>query len=228
MKVKSIIVAHRAQMNKQLGGAVDILGSFDNMIQPIFPVPMEHMSIVLTIEEILKPTLLEVRINGTNDDLITKGEFRPMVDQFGVGKKIFDLDKFIIPKRGKYTIELFEKIGKDKVKFLSEHTLFIADYPPQREISPEKIEEILKSDDLIKVVKTEFQPVGLDHTIKIQHSLDKDVPLAEGYISIPDENKIVIDGKEIDLLGLKRHLEWMFGNPIPKNKEEEAKKTEKK
>ncbi|MDP0487956.1 MAG: hypothetical protein Q7K36_00420 [Fusobacterium sp. JB020] len=228
MKVKSIVVAHRAQMNKQLGGAVDILGSFDNMIQPIFPVPMDHMSIILTIEEILKPTLFEIRINGVDDDLITKGEFRPMIDPFGVGKKIFDLDKFIIPKRGRYTIELFEKLGEDKVKFISEHTLFVADYPPQREITPDQVKKILESDDLIKVVKTEFQPFGLDHTIKVQHSLDENIPLAEGYVAIPEENKIVVDGKEIDLLGLRRHLEWMFGNPVPKNNEEEPKKNEKK
>ena len=26
----------------------------------------------------------------------------------------------------------------------------------------------------------------------------------------------VVDGKEIDLLGLRRHLEWMFGRPMPK------------
>lgn len=227
MKVRSVVVAHQAKMSNQLGGAVDILGSFDNMIQPIFPVPMEHMSIILTIEEILQPTLFEIRINGAKEELITKGEFRPMVDPFGVGKKIFDLEKFIIPERGKYTIELFEKIGEGKVKFVSEHTLFIADYPPQREISPEQAEKILKTEDVIKVVKTEFQPLGLSHTIKIQHSLDKEIPLAEGYMAIPEDNKIIVDEKEIDLLGLKRHLEWMFGNPIPKNSNDKNKEENK-
>lgn len=227
MKVRSVVVAHQAKMSNQLGGAVDIFGSFDNMIQPIFPVPMEHMSIILTIEEILQPTLFEIRINGSKEELITKGEFRPMVDPFGVGKKIFDLEKFIIPERGKYTIELFEKIGEGKVKFISEHTLFIADYPPQREISPEQVEKILNTEDVIKVVKTEFQPLGLSHTIKIQHSLDKEIPLAEGYMAIPQENKIIVDGKEIDLLGLKRHLEWMFGNPIPKNSDDKKKEESK-
>lgn len=94
MTVKSIVVAYKAQMNQQMGGAVDILGAFDNMIQPMFPVPMRHMSIVLTIEGIVKPTTFEVRINGVNDDLITKGEFMPMVDPFGVGKKFLTLKIF--------------------------------------------------------------------------------------------------------------------------------------
>ena len=38
----------------------------------------------------------------------------------------------------------------------------------------------------------------------------------DGYVTIPENNKLVVDGKEIDLLGLRRHLEWMFGRPMPK------------
>ncbi len=41
----------------------------------------------------------------------------------------------------------------------------------------------------------------------------------DGYVTIPENNKLVVDGKEIDLLGLRRHLEWMFGRPMPKAEE---------
>ena len=219
MTVKSIIVAFKAQMNQQMGGAVDIFGSFDNMIQPMFPVPMRHMSIVLTIEGIIKPTTFEVRINGVNDDLITKGEFTPMVDPFGVGKKILDIDDILIKDRGRYTIDVLEKTAEGKLKFMSSHTLFIADYPPQRQFTQEMIDAILAKDDVIKLVKTEFTPVGLNRTIKIQHNLDKNAPLEEGYISIPEGDKIIVDEKEYDLMGLRRQIEWMFGNPLPKKVE---------
>ncbi|WP_300359572.1 hypothetical protein [Fusobacterium sp.] len=219
MTVKSIVVAYKAQMNQQMGGAVDILGSFDNMIQPMFPVPMRHMSIVITIEGIIKPTTFEVRINGVNDDLITKGEFMPMVDPFGVGKKILDLENILIKDRGRYTIDVLEKTADGKHKFMSSHTLFIADYPPQRQFTPELVEKILATDDVIKLVKTEFTPVGMDKTIKIQHNLDKNAPLEEGYISIPEGDKITINEKEFDLMGLRRQIEWMFGNPLPKKEE---------
>lgn len=226
MTVKSIIVAYKAQMNQQMGGAVDILGSFDNMIQPMFPVPMRHMSIVVTIEGIVKPTTFEVRINGVNDDLITKGEFTPMVDPFGVGKKILDIDNILIKDRGRYTIDVLEKTAEGKCKFISSHTLFIADYPPQRQFNPEIVEKILANDDVIKMVKTEFTPAGLNRTIKIQHNLDKNAPIEDGYITIPEGDKITVDGKEYDLMGLRRQIEWMFGNPLPKkpeeNKEEKA------
>ena len=220
MTVKSIVVAYKAQMNPQMGGAVDILGSFDNMIQPMFPVPMRHMSIVLTIEGIVKPTTFEVRINGVNDDLITKGEFMPMVDPFGVGKKILDLENILIKDRGRYTIDVLEKLADGKCKFISSHTLFIADYPPQSQFTPEIVEKILAADDVIKHVKTEFTPAGLDRKIKIQHNLDKNAPVEDGYITIPEGDKIVVDGKEYDLMGLRRQIEWMFGNPLPKKPEE--------
>ena len=220
MKVKSVLAAYKAQMNQQMGGAVDIFGSFDNLIQPMFPVPMRNLSIVLTIEGILKPTVFEIRVNGANDDLITKGEFTPMVDPFGVGKKIFDIENILIPSRGRYTIDVLEKEADGKFKFMSTHTLFVADYPPQRQFTPEMVEEMIKDDSIIKIVKTEFTPVGLNRSIKIQHNLDKNAQIEEGYIAIPEGDKIVVDGKEFDLMGLRRQIEWMFGNPLPKKQDE--------
>ena len=219
MKVKSIIVAYKAQINENNGGVIDVLGSFDNMVQPMFPVPMKHMSIVLTIEEIVKPTIFEVRINGVNDDLISKGEVTLMVDPFGVGRKILDLENILIKDRGRYSIDVLEKLSDGKYKFISSHTLFIADYPPQRQFTPEIVEKILAADDVIKHVKTEFTPAGLDRKIKIQHNLDKNAPVEDGYITIPEGDKIVVDGKEYDLMGFRRQMEWMFGNPIQKGDE---------
>ena len=219
MKVKSIIVAYKAQINENNGGVIDVLGSFDNMVQPMFPVPMKHMSIVLTIEEIVRPTIFEVRINGVNDDLISKGEVTLMVDPFGVGRKILDLENILIKDRGRYTIDVLEKLSDGKYKFISSHTLFIADYPPQRQLTPEIVEKILATDGVVKQVNTEFTPIGLEKIIKIQHNLDKNEPIEEGYIAIPEGDKIIVDGKEYDLMGFRRQMEWMFGNPIQKGDE---------
>ncbi|SJZ47303.1 hypothetical protein SAMN02745174_00654 [Cetobacterium ceti] len=222
-KLKSAIVAHKAQMNQQIGGAVDILGAFDNLIQPMFPFPMMNLSIVLTFEGIEKPTVFEVRLNGPDDDLITKGEFMPMVDPFGVGKKIVDIEKFLIKKRGHYTLDIFEKMGED-VKFIQTETLFIADYPPQRPLTDEMVEEILKGEEVIKSVKTEFQPFGAQKPIKLQYNLDKNDILEEGYIAIPESDVIEIDGETYELVGVRRQIEWMFGNPIPKEENQEENK----
>lgn len=222
-KLKSAIVAHKAQMNQQIGGAVDILGAFDNLIQPMFPFPMMNLSIVLTFEGIEKPTVFEVRLNGPDDDLITKGEFMPMVDPFGVGKKIVDIEKFLIKKRGHYTLDIFEKMGED-VKFIQTETLFIADYPPQRPLTDEMVEEILNGEEVIKSVKTEFQPFGAQKPIKLQYNLDKNDILEEGYIAIPESDVIEIDGETYELVGVRRQIEWMFGNPIPKEENQEENK----
>ncbi len=214
-KVKNIIVAHAAQMSQQVGGAVDIFGSFDNIIQPLFPHPMMRLSIVLTFEEVTKPTVFEVRLNGPDDDLISRGELTPMVDPLGVGKKIIDIDRFLVKTRGKYTIDIFEKEGEE-LKFLKTETLFIAEYPPQRRFTPEQVEEISKNDELIRSVKTEFKPFGFENPIKLQHSLLKDSPVEDGFVGIPEDDRLEIDGQIIELTGVRRQIEWMFGNPIPK------------
>lgn len=217
-KIKNVIVAHGAQMSQQVGGAVDIYGAFDNLIQPIFPHPMMRLSIVLTFEEVMKPTTFEIRLNGPDDDLISRGELTPMVDPLGVGKKIIDIDKFLIKNRGRYTIDIFEKADKD-LKFLKTETLFIAEYPPQRQFTEEMIEEIVKNDELIRSVKTEFRPFGFENSIKIQHSLVKDEEIEDGFLVIPETDRIEIDGQILELTGVRRQIEWMFGNPIPKEEE---------
>ena len=218
-KIKSVVVAHAAQMSQQIGGAVDIFGSFDNLIQPIFPYPMMRLSIILTFEELTKPTVFEVRLNGPDDDLISRGELTPMVDPLGVGKKIIDIDKFLVKNRGKYTIDIFEKEGNE-LKFIKTETLFIAEYPPQRRFTEEQVEEISKNDELIRSVKTEFKPFGFENPIKLQHNLLKDAPIEEGFLFIPENDRLEIDGQLVELTGVRRQIEWMFGNPIPKEESE--------
>lgn len=227
-KLKNIIVAHRAQMNQHIPGAIDMMGAFDNLIQPIFPFPMMNLSIIITLEEIDKPSKFEVRLNSPSDELITKGDFIPLVDPFGTGKKILDLEKVLIKDRGLYTIDIFEKDEDGKVKFVAGEKLFIADYPPQRKFSPQLIADIISRDDIIKMVKTEFRPLdNPEKSMKIQISLDKSIELEEGFIDMPEDDKVTIDGKDYDLTGLRRQVEWMFGNPLPKEEKTEEVSEEK-
>ena len=125
----------------------------------VSPARVANLSIVLTFSDLERPTMFEVRLNAPDDTLITKGEFGVYLDPFGVGKKILDLEKFLITERGKYTIDIFEKIAEDKVKFIETADLFIADYPPQRRFADEEIAHILAAEGVIKTVKTEFKPV---------------------------------------------------------------------
>ncbi|MGY0394579.1 MULTISPECIES: hypothetical protein [unclassified Fusobacterium] len=229
-KLKHVITAYKAQMNPQVNGVIDIFGEFDNLIQPMFPFPMANLSIVVTVNELQRPTMFEVRINAPDDTLITKGEFGILPDPFGVGKKILDLEKFIVGERGKYTIDLFEKVAEDKVKFIATEDLFIADYPPQRRLSDEDKAKILATEGVIKTVRTEFKPVE-GELIKLQVNLDKSMPLDEGYTAIPEDDRLVVGDKEFNLTGIRRQIEWLFGNPLPKapeKKEEEKEETQEK
>lgn len=223
-KLKSIVTAYKAQVNPQVSGMVDIFGAFDNLIQPMFPFPMANLSIVLTFSDLERPTMFEVRLNAPDDTLITKGEFGVYLDPFGVGKKILDLEKFLITERGKYTIDIFEKVAQDKVKFISTEDLFIADYPPQRRLSDEDKAKILATEGVIKTVRTEFK--AGDEIIKLQVNLDKNATIDEGHIAIPENDRITVGDRIFDLTGIRRQIEWMFGNPIPKQPEAEPEKKE--
>lgn len=220
LKVKNIITAYKAQANPQVPGGVDVLGAFDNLIQPVFPFVLPNLSIVVTMENLNRPTMFEVRLNGPDDTLISKGDFGILPDPFGVGKKIIDLNDFIVAERGQYTLDIFEKVAEDKVKFIMTADLFIADYPPQRRMSDEEKAKILATEGVIKTVRTEFKLTPDSDPVKVQVNLDKSEPVDEGYMAIPENNRITIEDKVIDLTGIRRQIEWMFGNPLPEPMEE--------
>ncbi len=222
VKVKNLIVAHKAKLNQQLGGAIDILGAFSEMVQPIFPFPMKNLSMVLELDGLERNTMFEMRLNGPEDELISKGEFGIAVSPFGTGKKVIDIENFLITERGKYTLDLLEK-NPEGLKFVQSCDLFIAAYPPQRRFSEEELKKIKADESLIKTVKTEFRPFGTKESVKLQLNLDNDMPIEEGFMPFPIEDKISVDGKEHDLTGLRRQIEWMFGRPIPKKEEEPSK-----
>ena len=68
-KVKHVITAYKAQMNPQVNGVIDIFGEFDNLIQPMFPFPMANLSVVVTVTDLQRPTMFEVRLNAPDDTL---------------------------------------------------------------------------------------------------------------------------------------------------------------
>ena len=224
MKLRNVETALRADVSQNVPNGIDALGIFDNLVQPVFPFPVDNIAIILSFAELEGPTMFEIRVNSPSDELITKGSFGVLPDEYGYGRKILNTGSFLVTERGKYTIDVFELGADKKLKFLKTKRLFNADYPPKREFSEDEIKKILENENLIRVVKTEFKPLEFanDETvepIKFQISLDKDLPLAEGHIALPEDNIIEIKGKKFDMTGMRRHIEWMFGRPIPKVEE---------
>jgi len=218
LKVRNLIVAHKANINKQLGGAIDILGAFSEMIQPVFPFPMKNLSMVLELDGLERNTMFEMRLNGPEDELISKGEFGIAASPFGTGKKVIDIENFLITERGKYTLDLLEK-KPEGLKFVQSCDLFIAAYPPQRRFGEEEIKKIMADENLIKTVKTEFRAFGTKESVKLQLNLKNEMSIEEGFTAFPIDDRISLDGKEHDLTGLRRQIEWMFGRPIPKSED---------
>ena len=224
MKLRNVETALRADISQNVPNGIDALGIFDNLVQPVFPFPVDNIAMILSFAELEGPTMFEIRVNSPSDELITKGSFGVLPDEYGYGRKILNTGSFLVTERGKYTIDVFELGADKKLKFLKTKRWFNADYPPKREFSEDEIKEILENENLIRVVKTEFKPLEFanDETvepIKFQISLDKDLPLADGHIALPEDNIIEIKGKKFDMTGMRRHIEWMFGRPIPKVEE---------
>ncbi len=221
--LKNVIICDKATMSQKGGGKIDIMGAFDNIINPLFPMPILSLSIVLMLEEVRQGAIVEIRVNSPSDELISKGEFELMVDPFGVGKKVVDLEKILLQERGIYTMDIIEKIDGTN-KFIATTKLFIAEYPPQRPLNQDIIDKILAKDGVVKSLKTEFRPYdNQDEQVKVQISLDPNEVIEEGYIAMPKDDKVVVSGKEYDLTGIRRHVEWMFGSPMPTTQEENEK-----
>lgn len=224
MKLRSVETAMKADVSKLVPNAVDAMGIFDNLIQPVFPFPLPELSIILSFEEMEGPTMYEVRINSPEDELISKGSFGVLPDPMGYGRKVINLGAILIPLKGNYTVDVFEIAADQKLRFIKTDRLFTADYPPQRQISDTEKEAILADENLIKVVKTEFKPMEFANDpniepVKFQISLDENQPLEEGYIALPEDDMIEINGKKFEMTGMRRHIEWMFGQPIPKQED---------
>ena len=94
-------------------------------------------------------------------------------------------------------------------------------YPPKRRFTEEEVLDILsKKEDVIVTVKTDYTIPGHEEVKKFQLNLDGNAPIEEGYEPFPENDKLEVDGTVYDLEGIRRNIEWMFGQPKPKAKEE--------
>ena len=213
--LKHCLTSHATTFNPQSRG-FDIAGQFDSLIHPVFPIGMPQLSIFFGFEGLIRDTNFEMRINSPSDELLSSGELPIPRDMFGHGKKVVNIEKFLITERGAYTIDIFEKTPTG-LKFLMTETLFTTSYPPKRQFKDGEVDAILASkDQIIKTIKSDFKPVDLKTSVKLQLSLDVNDILEEGHILFPENNTLALEGNEYDLTGLRREMEWMFGRPIPK------------
>ncbi|MEI6856545.1 hypothetical protein [Psychrilyobacter sp.] len=224
IKLKHCLASHATTFNPQSRG-FDIAGQFDSLVQPIFPIGIPKLSIYLAFEGLTRDTNFEMRINSPNDELLSSGELPVPRDMFGHGRKVINIEKFVIAERGSYTLDILEKTPTG-LKFLMTETLFTTSYPPKRQFQDGEVEAILGSKEkIIKTIKSNFKPVELETGLKLQLSLDVNEELEEGHILFPENNTLTLEGNEYDLTGLRREMEWMFGRPIPEQQPQNEGKT---
>lgn len=202
-------------------GKIDLGGIFDVVTSPIFPLVIPNIVAIASFEEVNTDTLFELRINDPEDEILAKIEFGVRGQYPGLpAKQVIGMENVAIYKRGKYTADILEK-NPSGYKFVKSVNLFTAMYPPKRRFSEEEVLDILsKKDDVIVAVKTDYTIPGHDETKKFQLNLDANAPIEEGYELFPLDNKLEADGTVYDLEGIRRNIEWMFGQPKPKATEE--------
>jgi len=156
-----------------------------------------------------------MRINSPSDELLSSGELPVPRDMFGHGRKVINIEKFVIAERGTYTLDILEKTPSG-LKFLMTESLFTTSYPPKRQFQDGEVKAILASKEkIIRTIKSDFKPVDVETVVKLQLSLDINEKVEEGHILFPENNILTIEENEYDLTGLRREMEWMFGRPIP-------------
>jgi len=222
IKLKHCLTSHATIFNPQ-SRRFDITGQFDSLVQPLFPIGIPQLSIYLGFEGLNNDTNFEMRINSPSDELLSSGELSIPRDMFGHGRKVVNIEKFLVAERGEYTIDLLEKTPSG-LKFLMTETLFTTSYPPKRNFKDGEVEAILSSKEkIIRTIKSDFKPVDIETGVRLQLSLDINESLEEGHILFPENNILTLEGKEYDLTGLRREMEWMFGRPIPKQQPQDKK-----
>ncbi|MBZ4683440.1 MAG: hypothetical protein PWP46_1294 [Fusobacteriaceae bacterium] len=221
IKLKYFLAGEAGGLNKQTG-RIDMHGIFDVLTSPIFPIVIPNMAILIGIEANGKEQTLELRLNSPKDELLGKIQvtFPPTYPGL-TAKQTLKLEKLPVILKGKYTVDILEVKAKGGYQFIATEDLFTAVFPPKREFAEGEIEEILKRDDVIKTVVTDYKVPDHDEVFKFQLSLDPNEELPEGVQPFPEDDKLVVDEKEYDLTGIRRNIEWMFGRKKQQPKPEE-------
>ena len=201
--------------SKTIQGGMDIIGSFETLIFPIYPIPFPKLTLLLKFTEVDEPMDFEVRINAPDESLVFKDDFSLKNLIGDSGAYVVELKNFMIAQRGQYTIDVFKKEPEGKLRFIATENLFLTAYPPQRILSDEDKAKIMADDSLVKTVKTTFRPISAQRDINVQVNLDPNTPIEEGYLAIPANDTLIVDGVEYDMTGVRRQLEWMLGTPNP-------------
>lgn len=211
------LVGEYGGINPQTG-KLDLGGIIDVIPSPIFPLVIENLVALVSFSGVESDTLFELRLNDPEDEIMAKIELGIRGQYPGLqAKQVMGIQNVVIQKRGRYTVDILEK-NPTGYKFVKSVELFTAMYPPKRRFGEGEVEAILsRKEELIVSVKTDYTIPTSGEVIKYQLNLDETMPIEEGYEAFPKDDKLVgDDGTVYELEGVRRNIEWMFGQERPK------------
>ena len=210
-KIKYFLTADFSVVEPQTG-KLNVNGIFDTVRSIIFPSMIPEFYITLgfnnikdnldVIMQVLRPdgmkhfaTELNVKSNSYMDTV----------------NKIAHIKSMTIPMIGEYTVNI---INKENMKIIDSFT-FNAAYPPKRIFTEQEIIGILNDPNCTKNGRIELKCAKCGKVHKVELNLNPNAEIEEGWEKYPEGDSIKCDcGDRIELIGVKRQIEWTFGNKI--------------
>ena len=215
LKIKYFLTVDNAYIDKGTG-KLTAQGIFDTLYITMFPTKAPKFFVVIGIINIEGSAEILLEINTPDGEKLA--EVSENVTAHFINQTehiIIEMNEFPLLQEGTYNVHVYDKNNMEPLG-----SYFInANYPPQRYFQAEEIEKILNNPNLVQTVliKINCDYCGKEHNFSL--NLDKNKSIPEDYNPFPKNDLLNCCGKKtINLTGIRRELEWTYGNPISEKK----------
>lgn len=216
-KIKYFFTADNAFIDEQVG-KLSASGFFDTLITPVFPFKGPKFYIVIGLIQVEGSMEVLLKINQPDGKEV--GESIGIVNPRSINDTvnvIIATEDMPLHQEGVYSFCVYDR---KNMELLGSYFVNV-NYPPQRVFKEGEAEDILSNPDLIKGALVRIKCEKCSAEYKLSLHLDKNKPAPEGHIPFPEGDMLdCCEDNKIELIGIRRQLEWEFGKPKPAQQEE--------
>lgn len=212
-KIRYFITADYATTDEKTR-KLSVNGFFDAFRNVLFPSESNKFFVVIGIYNVEGKAELILRFKDPDENVYFEHEVEVSAKiKSDTVNNIFEMDGMPLSKRGVYTVEIFDKNDMSLIQEFS----FIADFPSQRVFKEGEIEAILKDPTLTKGAQIKLDCPNCNESHQFDLNLDPARKIREGFKRFPEDNilRCGCGSEEVDLTGLRRQIEWSFGQKLP-------------
>lgn len=212
-KVKYFLTADIVTVD-QFSNKTSITGVFDTLLNSFFPAISSKFCIVIGIYNIEQSADFTMQIVEPNSEIVAAMDCTlKSINLDGTATWIIPIENLPLTSRGRYTVNIIHQLNN---KIIGSY-FFMADFPPERIFMDGEKEKILADPTLVKGAQIK---IICPHCLKeynFELTLDPNKEIFEGFVKFPDNNILeCCDGNIIDLTGIRRQIEYGFGQKLDK------------